>query len=466
MMKRWMVGALVAGWLGAATWANAQPVPPTVAAPPPAGAPLPDAPGPGFVPEGYPPPSPGAFPPFVPSANSNAGPNTIQISGIPEIRGPVPGENMSSQECCAPPAEEAGPCVFISAEYLRWYLTRRNVPVLLTQGLASDPIPGALHQPGTLSVVDQEIRGNNGVNGGRLAGGIWLAPEIGLQGSFFGVQDKTVSNVFSSSSDLSAPVLARPFFNVNTGIEDSLPLSFPGLLSGNIAFSWLRRFYGGDTNVAWIVSNDELTSFRFTTLAGARYINLDEKLRIQSTAVTVPAIDFITGASLGSTTTITNEEFSTFNRFYGGQVGGQLEYSVGPLRIEAIGKVALGATQETVKIKGSRELQQFDGTEFISGSALLAGPGNIGNHHQSEFCVVPEGDLNLNVDFNDNVTLKIGYSFMYLSQVVRPGDIISRRANIQPFGTDVILGAREPAFTFFSSSFWAQGLNAGIEIRF
>lgn len=466
MMKRWMVGALIGGWLGMAAWVDAQPAPPATAAPPPVAAPLPEGPGPGFIPDGYPPPSPGAFPPFVPAATSGAGLNTIQFTGIPEIRGPVPGENMSSQECCAPPGGDPGPCLFGSVEYLRWFLSRRNIPTLLTQGDPNDTVPGGLGQPGTLILLDQQIRGHNSVNGGRVSGGIWLAPTIALQGSFFGVQDTTISNVFSQDSNPNSLVLARPFFNVNVDQQDSLPLSFPNFLTGNIVFSWVRHFYGGEANVAWNVSYDELTTFRFTTLFGARYINLDEKLRIHSTAVTVPGVDIFTGQTLGSTTTVTDEEFNTYNRFYGGQAGGQIEYSVGPARLEMIGKVAVGATQESVKIKGSRVLTQFDGSTIPSGSALLAGPGNIGTHHRSEYCVVPELDLNLNVDFNDNVTLKLGYSFLYLSQVVRPRDILSPRANIQPFGVDFIVGPSEPAFSFRSSSFWAHGLNAGIEVHF
>lgn len=471
MMNRWMVGALVAGWLGAATWVIAQPdlppaasLPPVVGPPPGAGAP-PPGPEPGFVGDGYP-SSPGAFPPFVPAASSSYGQNTIQFTGIPEVKGPVPGENMSSQECCICPGGDCGPCIFGSVEYLRWFLSRRNIPVLLTQGDPTDPVPGGLRQPGTLILLDQEIRGHDSINGARVSGGIWLAPTIALQGSFFGVYDPTIARVFSADASSNSLVLARPFFNVNTQQEDSLPLSFPNFLSGNIVFSWVRHFYGGEANVAWNVSYDELTSFRFTTLVGARYINLDEKLRIQSTATTVPAVDIFTGQNLGSTATVTNEEFSTYNRFYGGQVGGQLEYSVGPARLELIGKLAFGATQETVKIKGSRQLNLFDATSIGSNSGVLAGPGNIGTHHRSEYCAVPEVDFNVNVDFNENVTLKIGYSFLYMSQVVRPRDILSPNVNIQPIGANFIVGPSEPAFSFKSSSFWANGLNAGIEVRF
>jgi hypothetical protein len=373
---------------------------------------------------------------------------------------------MSSQECCTCPSDCPGPCFFASAEYLHWFLARRNIPVLLTQGSAGDLVPGALNQPGTLILLDQEIRGGNDVNGIRLSGGIFLSPSIALQASGFAFLNTNVSSIFTGSSAANAPVLARPIFNVNTGMQDVVALSFPDFLSGNIGFSWVRRFYGGEANVAWNASYDEMTSLRFTTLAGARYINLDEKLRIQSSAVTVPAVDIITGQSLGTTTTITREEFSTFNRFFGGQLGAQLEYSVGPARLELIGKCALGETEEVVKIKGSRTLMNFDGSSLQSAAAVLAGPGNIGTHRRTEFCAVPELDLNLNVDFNDNVTLKIGYSFLYLSQVTRPGDILSPRVNVQPFGTDVIIGPREPAFSFRSSEFWAHGLNAGIEVRF
>jgi hypothetical protein len=57
------------------------------------------------------------------------------------------------------------------------------------------------------------------------------------------------------------------------------------------------------------------------------------------------------------------------------------------------------------------------------------------------------------------VTATVGYTFLYISSVVRPSDQIDRSVNIAPPNT-------RPAFSFHATDFWTQGVNLGLEIRF
>ena len=84
--------------------------------------------------------------------------------------------------------------------------------------------------------------------------------------------------------------------------------------------------------------------------------------------------------------------------------------------------------------------------------------------------MIPELGVELGYLFRENVRATIGYSFVYFSHAVRPGDQIDpfvdgRYLNpglVPPF----VPPATRPAPRFSSSSLWAQGLNVGLEWRY
>jgi len=69
-------------------------------------------------------------------------------------------------------------------------------------------------------------------------------------------------------------------------------------------------------------------------------------------------------------------------------------------------------------------------------------------------------------------TVYVGYSFLYASNVARPGDQINR--NINPtqtvaYGNDppvTPVGPAQPTFNFNTTDFWAQTLSIGLAYRF
>jgi flagellar motor protein MotB len=84
-----------------------------------------------------------------------------------------------------------------------------------------------------------------------------------------------------------------------------------------------------------------------------------------------------------------------------------------------MGKVALGSTIEQLSVNG--------GTFSSYGSApgaYLAQPTNMGLFSRSQFAVVPELNLNFGVRLNPWTSIVVGYSFLYVSSVARPGDQI------------------------------------------
>lgn len=70
----------------------------------------------------------------------------------------------------------------------------------------------------------------------------------------------------------------------------------------------------------------------------------------------------------------------------------------------------------------------------------------------------------------DHLRAYVGYSLLYWSDVVRPGDQIDRGINTTQLptlgGQGTLTGPRRPAFSFQDSDFWAQGINFGVQLRF
>ena len=62
----------------------------------------------------------------------------------------------------------------------------------------------------------------------------------------------------------------------------------------------------------------------------------------------------------------------------------------------------------------------------------------------------------------------VGYSFIYWSRVVRPGDQIELDVNpdLLPPELDPVEGALRPRFAFNDTDYWLHGLNVGLECRF
>src|SRR5207253_2456566 len=131
------------------------------------------------------------------------------------------------------------------AEYLLWFTKGGHVPPLVTTGpVASN---GILGQPGTVilfggpgTTLDNDVR-----QGGRFTLGYWLDPcrQCAIEGSYFFLEDETTH--FRASSD-AFPLLARPFFRINTGSEFSEISTRPDLTTGNIHIEAPTSLWGAE----------------------------------------------------------------------------------------------------------------------------------------------------------------------------------------------------------------------------
>jgi hypothetical protein len=139
--------------------------------------------------------------------------------------------------------------------------------------------------------------------------------------------------------------------------------------------------------------------------------------------------------------------------------------------VDLTGKAGIGVMQELVDIEGFTALGGPNNKFLaITPGGVYALSSNIGRHFQDEFAVVPQGNIDLTYNLTNNVTLKLGYTFLYLNSVARPGNQVDRTINPGLVPTDFTYGTpggpARPGFQFNNSSFWAQGANLGIEVRY
>jgi hypothetical protein len=234
-------------------------------------------------------------------------------------------------------------------------------------------------------------------------------------------------------------------------------------LAGNIGVSSSSRLEGAGLNgVANLCCS---CCSRVDLLAGFRYLELREGLGIMENLAVSPTVPTIGGSTLAVT-----DQFDTRNRFYGGQLGARAEYRRGNVFLNVAGSVALGTMHEETDIQGSTIITAPGGARTTLAGGVLALPTNSGHFSRDRFAAVPEFDINVGYQLTRSFRAFVGYSFLYASNVIRPGDVIDRTVNLTQLpsnlGPGTLTGPARPAVVLKDTEFWAQGANFGLEFRY
>lgn len=350
---------------------------------------------------------------------------------------------------------------WIGADYLLWWTKGDRLPALVTSGSPTDAVPGALGQPGTQTLFggDYDSRVRSGV---RLRGGYWFTPDqtFGIDATFFFLGGQSAG--FYDGSD-GIPVLARPFYNVNSGHEDAFLIAYPGHQSGDIYGALSTRLWGADTDLRGMLFRG--ASYQVNILGGFRFLDLHDALGMEEDNTFFPQKN---NQPLSWSTSA--DHFHTSNQFYGGQLGADLMWSRGRFFVDVLGKVALGASVERAGIYGWTAYSNSLGQSGYLNVGEFALPSNIGAYGQTRFAVVPEFGLNFGYAVTRHIRLTFGYTFLYWSNVFRAGDQIDQGINPTQLaalaGQGTPTGPARPNFTLQSTDFWAQGLNFGVQFRY
>lgn len=344
-------------------------------------------------------------------------------------------------------------------ELLLWWRRGRDFPPLVTTSPLGTPAgnAGVLGMPGTLTLFGDDSTGDNARTGGRVALGKWLDMHRiwGVQVRYFALDDAPVR---FSADEGTTPILARPFFNVATGMADSQLVAFPGLFSGSIDIESRAELTGGDVTFRRLIGRTPC--WRFDLLGGYVVSRIDEDLAIRSSSTVIDSgsIEFGTRIDVA-------DVFDAQNEFHGGQIGFQAEYEGSCWRVKLLGSVALGNMNQQVRIGGETITTTPQDPPVVRAGGLLAQPTNSGIFERDEFAVMPELGIQFAYRLHPCIDLTMGYSFLYWSRVARAGDQIDLLVNpTQDEGE--LEGAPKPEFFFEDSAYWVHGLNFGLQCRF
>ncbi len=464
----------------------APPMPPL----PPQGAACPLPPGaPPPVPEGETPP-----PPVFPTPDPGKVINGFTPSADNGFSGNLP--------------EDCRPCVAANFEYLYWFMRAQHLPAdLVTSGASRDPAPGALSSPHTREVLGGSSIDEHGSDGGRVTVAYWFQNGIDpctacyhfaehdympdVSASYFDLSQRS-HQVGVTSNANGEPVLSRPFFNPNNGRQDADPISLPGILRGAAVVGFMDRLMGAEANLRMSQVGGGECGSHLNVLAGGRWLSMDRRLFIDSASQDLGPVTINgtggtgagstglggigagtsagSGAGFGAGNSFVSDSFTAHNRFYGGQLGAEVEYYFWHIvYLKVVGKCAFGTTDETLNVQGltilGHNAQSFD-------RGLLAQPSNVGLHTRNEFSFVPELTATVAVQICPGIKLYGGYNLLYWTDTLQPAETLDRTVSVQPVssrvGQTVVpqLGIPRPTVNLSSTDFWVQGAIAGVEFSY
>jgi hypothetical protein len=367
------------------------------------------------------------------------------------------------------------PRFWASGEYLLWWIRDSRVPPLVTSTLLTPAQiamlvptgvrPGALFAPGTVPVFGGGHLDNEEQSGGRFTVGLALpcCECLGFETTFMFLGQRT--NTFQTSGGF----LFRPFDDVLNPPQNAEIVSVPGAVGGGVRVN--------STNWLWGIEPSLRTSlccgcnYHIDLLGGFRYLELRETLNISENPMTLTAIPFRGDVLPAGSAFLVSDGFATRNQFFGGQLGLDGEYRYGRwLFFGASAKLALGSMHQAVDVAGTTAAT-VGGVTTVAPAGFLALGSNSGHFSRDRFAVVPEVGLKVGCQITDHLRATVGYSFLYVSSVVRPGDQIDTTINTSQLpraggvlGT--LVGPARPLMPFNTTSYWAQGFNFGLEYKY
>lgn len=357
----------------------------------------------------------------------------------------------------APPDPLAAGHVTLRVELLNWRFNNSPAPVpLITDGV--------LGETGTNVLLGGNDLDNKRQNGLRVTAGFRWNERTNVEWSFLAFSSRSSSKSVESSGLAGSTDLLLPFFDVTRNREDVNEISLSPVFGGSAREELRRSVMGAEVN--GVRSLDSGRPGRLELLGGLRWLRLQETLTFTtSSPFTAPQ-----PVDIWNTTDV----FDARNNFYGAQIGARGRYERGRFFADGALKVGVGAMVQTVDINGFLDTNDFNGlgdTQRFPGG-YFALPTNIGNYQRAVFAVLPEAQIDVGFQIAPWVTVFAGYNVLYTNNVARPGNQINRNINPtqsvswtgEPPAT--LEGPAEPSFKFKGSSFWAQGVNAGLSFRF
>jgi hypothetical protein len=410
---------------------------------------------------------------------------------LPAAPAPIPSPATNGCSSCGEPKDKwqdthVGPReeIWLDAGYRIWWVKDARVT-------------GPLVTPSTNPLFAGGEVGYGSFNGLTVDGGLWMdcRHTFGLEfgGFIFGREDVTAS---AASDAAGNPTIVRPFINGLTITPASAFVSTPaGAGSSGLAGAVSARTTSqlGGLNFNGVKNLTNCENYTVDYLMGFRYIDLEERLTVSQASTPLNGGTLLlAGATLPPGVGLSLiDDFHTRNQFYGGLVGTRGEIRFGPAFIDMTNTIAFGPNHETLDIYGTTSaltpgggtvpgglLAVGGGSGVVPGSAnatsggipTFVHQGNIGRFTTNRFIIAPEVGVQAGAYVTSHIKLAVGYNFLYMSDVVRPGtqpdlQINTRFVPASPnFGTTS--GQSVPMVTGNHEDFHAQGVTFSMEVKY
>jgi Putative beta barrel porin-7 (BBP7) len=382
----------------------------------------------------------------------------------------------------------------------------------------------------TVSVLSTPtLAGGNSINGGeqlggRFTAGVWFYADesLGLEGSFFYINNRS-TGFNSTTANPALPTdqfLLRFPFSSNIFVVGTSTIFGPGTITqapsatpGQTFPSFVVRrsattitgtsssgLWGGELNArrTWYDdTQDPLFGQRFGGLIGFRYVDFHEDLFVSNAvqffqplaANGQPEFPDRNGLGLPLNTNLpTNLDYSTqdairtTNHFYGGQIGFDWDMYYSRLSLDIRADIGLGVMHQTIDVFGATQTSStitLAPNVFVNpppSTTSTSTPGGLfssaldqGRHTRNRIAFIPDVNVKLGYQVFSSLRAYVGYDFLYLSSVARPGNQTALAAtNIQATvgGTPTTLTFTQPAFRYDATGLAVNGFNFGVEYRY
>ncbi len=365
---------------------------------------------------------------------------------------------------------------WVAVDYLNWRQKGMFLPPLVTTSTNNNvgrDAAGVLGVDSTQILFGNERVLDGSFNGLRLNFGFWLdgCRTWGIGADMFDLEEESLVFSRTSSGAAGSQILARPFFNVAAGQarQDSELVAFPNVVRGTISAEVTSDLAGASVYLLHRGSSNEFcgtglvhpgpAKVRTTMdwLIGYRYMQLSESVGITENLTSLLAAP-------DNGTFVINDSFRTRNQFNGIDLGVNYNRYRNRWGLNLLAKLALGNTNQVVNINGSTTLNGALQTSNGQNAGFLAQPSNIGSHQRDQFAVIPELGATASYFVTPRFSLRAGYTFIYWSNVVRPGEHIDTDVNtaLLPPANGVNTNLR-PRFDFDSVDYYAHGVNLGAQ---
>ncbi len=341
-------------------------------------------------------------------------------------------------------ADAPGARLVVSVDYILWWLREGRLPPTLTT--SSQASRGLLGRSDTQLLYGGdrlETRHGDRFNGVRPELTYWFddARTLGVEASaFFLERDSTHFKAVSDGSTL----LARVYENADGSLASSIIAGQAptGLRNGGFVGYSRVELFGEEANlVTPLLTGD---GFRVEAIGGARFLQMRDRTDLTATGRTLPQTTTLFGLE---------DHYRVEDAYYGGQVGLRGELTRGRWFVNLRGTTGLGGNVAQVRAYGLT-LYQTPTERIVTPTGLTVQASNTGTFDRTALNMVSEAGVNVGCRLTDHLRLYVGYTFLLWDSPMRSGDQIDL----------VVNGSTRPAIPFKEDLFWAQGLNAGVEL--